>query len=112
MRSFNRLLERFAQFYHIPRYTPKRGRPRKFQHHHQVLGLLMAFYVGSMGQKTLCSNFGIPNSTLSRVLGEAEDAMRGALTGFPPARIVWPTLTRQKSLARLTAARQPLLQFT
>ncbi|GMF27491.1 unnamed protein product [Phytophthora fragariaefolia] len=56
--------------------------------------------------------FGVPNSTLSRVLSGAEESMKEALAGFPPARIVWPTLSRQKALARLTAARAPLLQFT
>ncbi|POM69056.1 Hypothetical protein PHPALM_14698 [Phytophthora palmivora] len=110
--SFCRLLERFSLFYHIPTFRAKGGRPVKMKHHHQVLGLLLAFYVGSMGHKTLCSNFGVPHSTLSRVLSKAEDAMRDALAGFSPARIVWPTLTRQKALARLVAAREPLLQFT
>ncbi|OWZ13773.1 hypothetical protein PHMEG_00012839 [Phytophthora megakarya] len=38
--------------------------------------------------------------------------MARALIGFSPARIVWPTLVRQKSLAKLVAAREPLLQFT
>ncbi|KAJ8566612.1 hypothetical protein ON010_g6508 [Phytophthora cinnamomi] len=65
-----------------------------------------------MQHKSLCSTFGVPNSTLSRVLSGAEASMKEALAGFPPARIVWPTLARQKALARLTAARAPLLQFT
>ncbi|POM81384.1 Hypothetical protein PHPALM_652 [Phytophthora palmivora] len=65
-----------------------------------------------MEHKTLCSNFGVPHSTLSRVLNKAEESMKLALAGFSPARIVWPTLTRQKTLAKLTAAREPLLQFT
>ncbi|GMF36151.1 unnamed protein product [Phytophthora fragariaefolia] len=56
--------------------------------------------------------FGAPNSTLSRVLSGAEESMKEALAGFPPARTIWPTLSRQKALARLTAARAPLLQFT
>ncbi|POM81449.1 Hypothetical protein PHPALM_578 [Phytophthora palmivora] len=63
--SFCRLLERFSLFYHIPTFRAKGGRPVKMKHHHQVLGLLLAFYVGSMGHKTLCSNFGVPHSTLS-----------------------------------------------
>ncbi|EGZ16235.1 hypothetical protein PHYSODRAFT_506870 [Phytophthora sojae] len=110
--SFDRLLERFSTFYCIPRFRPKGGRPRKLQHHHQVLGLLLAFYVGSMQHKSLCSNFGVPPATLRRVLSGAEESMKRALAGFLPARIVWPTLARQKALARLTAARAPLLPFT
>jgi hypothetical protein len=110
--SFERLLQRFEAFYWIPKYTPKGGRPRKLQHHHQVRGLLLAFYVGAMQHKSLCSIFGVPHSTLSRVLTEAEDALKSAFVGFPPARIVWPTLSCQRALARLTAARSALLPFT
>ncbi|EGZ26545.1 hypothetical protein PHYSODRAFT_470293 [Phytophthora sojae] len=65
-----------------------------------------------MAYKTLCGYFGVPHATLSRVLNAAEDAMGRALAGFSPARIVWPTLARQKALARLTAAREPLMPFT
>ncbi|KAF1785450.1 hypothetical protein GQ600_7105 [Phytophthora cactorum] len=71
----------------------------------------MAFYVGTMGMKSLCANFGLPHSTMSRVLNEAEEAIRRALVGHSPDRIVWPTLTRQKALAHLTAARDAILQF-
>ncbi|KAE9266389.1 hypothetical protein PR003_g32141, partial [Phytophthora rubi] len=110
--SFNRLLERFTMVYRIPRFRPRGGRPRKLQHEHQVLGLTLAFYVGSMQHKSLCSTFGDPHSTLSRLLSIAEVSMSEALIGFSPARIVWPTLARQKALARLTAARAPLLPFT
>ncbi|KAE8970186.1 hypothetical protein PR003_g28578 [Phytophthora rubi] len=111
-RSFNRLLERFKLFYNIPRFSPKGGRPKKLQEHHQVLGLLMAFYVDSMQHKSLCSTIGLPHSTLSRVLADAEVAMKETLAGFSPARIVWPTIARQKALSRLTAARSALLPFT
>ncbi|OWZ20756.1 hypothetical protein PHMEG_0004788 [Phytophthora megakarya] len=111
-RSFRQLLDRFSLYYELQNYKPKGGRPRKLQHHHQVLGVLLAFYVGSMGSKDLCMKFGVPGSTLSRVLNEAESAMQRALTGFGPARIVWPTLARQKALARLTALREPMLPFT
>ncbi|OWZ09114.1 hypothetical protein PHMEG_00018239 [Phytophthora megakarya] len=56
--------------------------------------------------------FVVPHSTLSRVLKNAEDALRQALSGFSPARIVWPTIARQDALARLTAQRESMLQFT
>ncbi|EGZ04590.1 hypothetical protein PHYSODRAFT_536076 [Phytophthora sojae] len=56
--------------------------------------------------------FGVPPTTLTRVLTAAEDALTAVLRGFAPARIVWPTFARQKALARLVAAKQPMLQFT
>uniref|UniRef100_H3GMZ8 DDE Tnp4 domain-containing protein n=1 Tax=Phytophthora ramorum TaxID=164328 RepID=H3GMZ8_PHYRM len=65
-----------------------------------------------MDYSSLGSMFGVPHSTLSRILNAAEDALTEALKGYAPARIVWPTLKRQKALARLTAAREPLLPFT
>ncbi|EGZ19047.1 hypothetical protein PHYSODRAFT_501296, partial [Phytophthora sojae] len=80
--AFLRLLEQFTPFYNITTYSPRGGRPKKLRHHHQVLGLLMALYVGSMGQKALCIMFGVPPPTLSRTLNAAEDAMAAALTGF------------------------------
>ncbi|ETL30237.1 hypothetical protein L916_16765 [Phytophthora nicotianae] len=80
--SFERLLDRFSLFYTIPVYNRTGGRPRKLQHHHQVLGLLLAFYVGSMKCRSLCLTFGIPTATLSRVLAEAEEALAKALQGW------------------------------
>jgi hypothetical protein len=91
---------------------PQGGRPRKLQNHHQVLGVLLAFYVGSMQRLSLCKEFGVPPSTLARVLNAAEEALASALQDFRPARIVWPSFQRQKALARLVARRHPLLQFT
>ncbi|ETN13437.1 hypothetical protein PPTG_08267 [Phytophthora nicotianae INRA-310] len=110
--SFEQLLGRFALFYKIPAYNRAGGRPRKLQHYHQVLGLVLAFYEGSMNYTLLCLAFGIPPATLSRILNEAEAALAQALRGFSPARNVWPTLVRQKALARLVEARQPLLKYT
>lgn len=98
-------------YYEIPIYSTKGGRPRKLQHHHQVLGLLLAFYVGCEYRGRLCLMFGVP-PTLTRVLNAAEDALASALCGFAPARIVWPSLTRQRALAQLVAAKEPMLQFT
>jgi hypothetical protein len=106
------LLEQFRLFYHIPLYSPRGGRPMRLQFHHQVLGLLLAFYVGSMQRSSLCKEFGVPPSTLARVLNAAEVALSRAMQGFGPARIVWPSPDRQKALARLVALRHPLIQFT
>ncbi|KAG2976655.1 hypothetical protein PC119_g22113 [Phytophthora cactorum] len=100
---FDWLLQRFALYYNIPRFRSRGGQPRKLESHHEVLGLVMAFYVGSMQHKSLCTTFGVPTSTLSRVLSGAEGALKSALAGFHPARIVWPTLSRQKALSRPNA---------
>ncbi|KAG2899134.1 hypothetical protein PC117_g22358 [Phytophthora cactorum] len=70
---FDWLLQRFALYYNIPRFRSRGGQPRKLESHHEVLGLVMAFYVGSMQHKSLCTTFGVPTSTLSRVLSGAEE---------------------------------------
>ncbi|OWZ17433.1 LOW QUALITY PROTEIN: hypothetical protein PHMEG_0008623 [Phytophthora megakarya] len=106
--SFNELGDRFTLFYIIRIYKPKGGRPRKIKPHHQGVGVLLAFYVGSIGTKDLCTN---PHTTLNRVLNDAEKAMLQALSGFGPAQIVWLTLARQTALARQTGARGLMLQF-
>ncbi|KAE8976750.1 hypothetical protein PR003_g14381 [Phytophthora rubi] len=109
--AFNQLLRRFSRFYYIPRHTT-RGRPTKLKHHHQVLGLVLCFYVGSMEQSSLCMLFGAPPSTLSRTLARAEGALAQALSGYAPARTSWPSPARQAELAKLVEAREPLLQHT
>ncbi|ETI30579.1 hypothetical protein, variant 1 [Phytophthora nicotianae P1569] len=89
--SFCRLLERFMPHYTIVLYSPKGGRPARFRHHHQ---------------------FGGPPATVSRVITAAEEALSNALIGFDPARITWPSLNRQKALAKLISLRQALVSFT
>ncbi|OWY94657.1 hypothetical protein PHMEG_00035552, partial [Phytophthora megakarya] len=64
----------------------------------------MAFYDDSLDQTSLCMLFGVPPPTQSHVLNDTDDVMASALVG--------PTLVRQKALAKLVAAREPLLQFT
>ncbi|RAW35746.1 hypothetical protein PC110_g7974 [Phytophthora cactorum] len=110
--SFVQFLERFQPYYDISTYRPQVGRPRKLQNHRQVLGLLLAFYVDSMQRASLCNEFGVPSSTLTRVLNAPGDALTEVLRGFSPARIVWPAIERQQALARLVALRQPLLRYT
>ncbi|ETO60125.1 hypothetical protein F444_21639 [Phytophthora nicotianae P1976] len=52
--AFGNLLRRFVGFYYIPRLQP-RGRPFKLRFHHQVLGLVLCYYTGSMELGTLRS---------------------------------------------------------
>ncbi|KAJ8524315.1 hypothetical protein ON010_g16803 [Phytophthora cinnamomi] len=86
--------------------------PPKLRHYHQILGLVLCFYVGSMEQSSLCMMFGAPPSTISRTLRHAEKALAGALDGYAPARISWPSPSRQAELAQLVEAREPLLKHT
>ncbi|ETM97900.1 hypothetical protein PPTG_19898 [Phytophthora nicotianae INRA-310] len=85
-----------AQFYTIPSPS-SRGHPPKLRYLHQVLGLVMCYYVGSMENITLSMLFGVPPTTLS---------------GYGPARIAWPSPSRQVELARLVEPREPLLKHT
>uniref|UniRef100_H3GJJ4 Uncharacterized protein n=1 Tax=Phytophthora ramorum TaxID=164328 RepID=H3GJJ4_PHYRM len=45
--AFHQPLRRFSRYYYIPRHDA-RGRPPKLRYHHQVLSLVLCFYVGSM----------------------------------------------------------------
>eukprot|EP00644_Phytophthora_capsici_P004857 jgi/Phyca11/97251/e_gw1.1.673.1 len=110
--SFHQLLQRFSTFYHIRPVSSAGGRPPKLRYHHQGLGLILCFYVGSMGASTLCMLFGVPPSTLARALRKAEEALAGTLKGHRPARISWPSPARQVELARRVEAREPLLKQT
>ncbi|EGZ20025.1 hypothetical protein PHYSODRAFT_489807 [Phytophthora sojae] len=109
--AFEQLLRRFSRFYFIPK-AKLRGRPPKLRYHHQVLGLVLSFYVGSMEQSSLSMLFGLPPSTLSCILCRAEEALSTALHGYAPARISWPSPTRQAELPKLVEAREPLLKYT
>ncbi|KAJ8566586.1 hypothetical protein ON010_g6535 [Phytophthora cinnamomi] len=110
--SFCRLLEQFSPYYKLPGYNHKGGRPPRLQHKHQALAVVLTFYVDSHHEKHASVYFGAPPSTLSRVLNSAEEALGKALASFRPARISWPSGARQRALAKLTALREPLLQFT
>ncbi|ETP40707.1 hypothetical protein F442_12028 [Phytophthora nicotianae P10297] len=108
---FAQLLSRFSQFYTIPPAS-SRGRPPKPQYLHQVLGLVLCYYTGSMENSTLSLLFGVPPSTLARTLKKAENALAAALKGYSPARIAWPSPARQVELAGLVESREPLLKHT
>ncbi|KAE9088614.1 hypothetical protein PF010_g19317 [Phytophthora fragariae] len=109
--SFRQLLRRFASYYYIPR-ARSRGRPLKLRYHHQVLGLVLCFYVGSMELSSLRMLFAVPPSTLARALRRAEEALSKTLEKYSPARISWPSPSHQVELAKLVEAREPLLKHT
>ncbi|ETP46619.1 hypothetical protein F442_07154 [Phytophthora nicotianae P10297] len=109
--AFRQLLHRFAACYTI-RDPNSRGRPPKLQYLHQVLGLVLVFYTGSMEQSTLSMLFGVPPSTLSRTLQRAERVLNQALNDYKPSRIAWPSPAHQAKLAKLVEAREPMLKHT
>ncbi|ETM97293.1 hypothetical protein PPTG_20372 [Phytophthora nicotianae INRA-310] len=109
--AFSQLLHRFAAFY-TKRDPNSRGRPPKLQYLHQVLGLVLVFYTGSMEPSTLSMLFGVPPSTLSRTLQRAERALNQALNNYKPSRIAWPSPAHQAKLAKLVEAREPMLKHT
>ncbi|KAG2923852.1 hypothetical protein PC110_g15628 [Phytophthora cactorum] len=92
--ALSQLLRRFSQFYRIAPAS-SRGRPPKLRYHHQVLGPILCFYVGSTENSTLCMVFGVPSSALSRTLRRAEKTLAKTLEGYVPARIAWPSTARQ-----------------
>eukprot|EP00644_Phytophthora_capsici_P007147 jgi/Phyca11/112749/e_gw1.22.618.1 len=67
--AFSQHLVRFSHFYRTPPPS-SRGRPPKLQYHHQVLGLVMSFYVGSMENSTLSLLFELSPATLCRTREE------------------------------------------
>ncbi|ETI48941.1 hypothetical protein F443_07091 [Phytophthora nicotianae P1569] len=109
--AFRQLLHRFAACYTI-RDPNSRGRPPKLQYLHQVLGLMLVFYTGSMEQSSLSMLFGVPPSTLSPTLQRAERVLNQALNDYKPSRIAWPSPAHQAKLAKLVEAREPMLKHT
>jgi hypothetical protein len=89
-----------------------RGKPPNLRYLHQVLGLLLCFYVVSMEISTLCMVFGVPPAMLSQTMPKAESALHQALQGYEPARISFPSPGQQTKLAKLVEAREPLLRYT
>ena len=72
--------------------------------------MLLHFYNGTMEQKTLCEIFGIPPSTQSRVMINAENALAASIPQLHEARIVWPTPAQQEEWSAIITAREPLIE--
>ncbi|KAH9181972.1 hypothetical protein AeNC1_016051, partial [Aphanomyces euteiches] len=84
-----------------------RGRPPRCTHKHVVLACLLHSYAASVEIKTLSELFGIPPSTLSRVLVNAEIALNAALLDIPEARIEFPDHQTQQSWADASSELEP-----
>ena len=89
--TFDLLLKEFARHYVVKSGPGKRGRPPKLLLKHAVLGCLLHFYSAAVEPKTLCELFGVPPSTFSRVLANAETALESALEVMSLAVIQYPS---------------------
>eukprot|EP00644_Phytophthora_capsici_P013767 jgi/Phyca11/117579/e_gw1.33.147.1 len=108
--AFDCLLQVFSVHYVVKSGVGKPGRPPKFIFKHAVLACILHFYTAAVENKTLCELFGVPPATLSRVLANAEAALCASLKVLPDASIRFPSKEQQVDWARLTQAREPLLQ--
>lgn len=108
-RTFTYLLYYFDQFYVVLSGPGQRGRPPKLFAKGTVLACLLHFYAGTMENKTLCTLFGIPPTTLSRIMRNAEVALKKSLRAIPEATISWPSFAEQKEWATRVNRREPLL---
>ena len=107
--SFENLLRHFKKHFYIHR-SFRGGRPSKFQHAHQGLGLILTFYCDTIGAKNLCQLFGLPPATLSRYLRSAERALRKSLREDPDAVVRWPNLAEQRDMAERVKAKNELVE--
>jgi len=64
----------FSFWYEVKSGPGRSGRPPKLSQKSSVLGLLLHFYAGTMENTTLCELFGVPPSSLSRIIQKAETA--------------------------------------
>ncbi|ETV64779.1 hypothetical protein H257_18393 [Aphanomyces astaci] len=64
--------------------------PPRCEEKHVVLACLLHVYTAPVEHKTICELFGMPPTTLSRVLLNAECALLRALKSIPEASIRFP----------------------
>ncbi|OWZ09763.1 hypothetical protein PHMEG_00017480 [Phytophthora megakarya] len=83
VKEFNLLLAVFSRHYVVKSCPGKRGRPDRFVNKNNVLACILQFYTAAMEAKTLCELFGVPPTTLSRVLKHAEGALAKSLRDIP-----------------------------
>ena len=94
--GFEAIFNKFKDFYVVKSGPKKRGRPTRLVDKRMALGLILCFYRNSIKYRVLGSWFGVPSSTLSRVVIKAEIALYRALPLVKEARICWPSLENQK----------------
>ncbi|KAJ3113338.1 hypothetical protein HDU96_003511 [Phlyctochytrium bullatum] len=108
--AFDELLTIFEKEYVVLSGPGKRGRPPRVADKHLVLGSLLHFYSAPVEHKTLSVLFGIPPSTLSQVLSNAEEALLRGLRGVHASRIAPPSKRTHEKWAAVVEAKEPLLK--
>ncbi|EGZ26554.1 hypothetical protein PHYSODRAFT_473447 [Phytophthora sojae] len=89
--TYDMLLEAFSRHYVVKSGPSQRSRPRRFVSKNNVLACLMHMYTAAVKLKTLCVLFGVPPSTMSRTLCQAEVALAASLREIPLAAVQWPS---------------------
>ena len=107
--GFNLLLEEFQNHYLVHSGPQRRGRPPKIPKS-LALGMLLSHYSAPSEQKSLCVAFGVPPSTVSRVLGKAAIALEKALECLVMARIKYPCREAQADMALKVQAKYPNIE--
>ncbi|EGZ08178.1 hypothetical protein PHYSODRAFT_417280, partial [Phytophthora sojae] len=89
--TYDMLLEVFSRHYVVKSGPSQRGRPRWFVSKNNVLACLLHMYTAAVELKTLCELFGVPPSTTSRTLCQAEVALAASLREITLAAVQWPS---------------------
>ena len=108
--TFNYLFHHFAHFYLVLTGPGQPGRPPKLSSKSTVLACLLHYYAGTMETKTLCELFGVPPTTLTRILQNAEGALEKTLRDIPEGKISWPDFREQQKWASWVEKKEPLLK--
>ncbi|KAE8880695.1 hypothetical protein PF005_g2095 [Phytophthora fragariae] len=107
--AFSELLDVFSRHYVVKSGLGKPGRPPTFVVKHAVLACVLHYYTAPVEQKTLCELFGVPPSTLCRVMGHAERALDATLREIGAAAVRYPSKQQQLEWAAMVEEREPLL---
>ncbi|KAF0683353.1 hypothetical protein As57867_024518, partial [Aphanomyces stellatus] len=81
--AFDELLRVFSVEYSVLSGPGRRGRPPRILHKHAVLAMVLHFYTAAVEHKTIQELFGVPPTTFSRVMSNAEEALERSLRRMP-----------------------------
>ncbi|KAE9239787.1 hypothetical protein PF004_g7795 [Phytophthora fragariae] len=107
--AFSELLDVFSQHYVVKSGLGKPGRPPTSVVKHAVLACVLHYYTAPVEQKTLCELFGVPPSTLCRVMGRAERVLDATRREIGAAAVWYPSKQQQLEWAAMVEEREPLL---
>lgn len=95
----------------LTRITHETGRPREIDTY-TVLGLVLHWINGKLGQKHLQQIFGLTPATLSRYLKMGLDALEKCLEAHPSAKVVWPSPSQMKEYSATIQLKYPFVEET